>query len=105
MVKLIQFETEEGFVYVEVGSETRTGGQTLAADTGPVSVATKSLQAALAPVTSTIKTVVDSIGKSELAPHELEVEFGVKFSADAGVIISKISGEASISIKASWKKS
>ena len=105
MVSLIRFKTDTGDVYVEVGTPAKAGGETLATSAGGVvGQATKSLEQALEPVPKAIKTVLDSITKSEFAPDELEVEFGLKFSADAGVVISKVAGEASITIKGSWKK-
>ena len=38
-------------------------------------------------------------------PAEFELEFGIKLSADAGAIFTKIGGEANFKIKATWKKS
>lgn len=49
--------------------------------------------------------IANSIKNIPASPDELEVEFSVKFSADAGIIISSVSSEASISIKLKWKKS
>ena len=37
-------------------------------------------------------------------PDEIELEFSVKFSADAGVIIAKAGAEASATITLTWKK-
>jgi hypothetical protein len=41
---------------------------------------------------------------AEHAPDELTLEFGLKFTGEAGLILSKASGEASLVIKATWKK-
>ena len=35
---------------------------------------------------------------------EVEVEFSVKLSADAGIVISSVSTEASITVKLKWSK-
>lgn len=48
--------------------------------------------------------IADSIKNLDTAPDEIEVEFAVKFSADAGVIISSVSSEASITVKLKWTK-
>jgi len=49
--------------------------------------------------------LAESFKSLEYCPDEIEVDFAVKFSADAGVIISSISSEASITVKLKWNKS
>ena len=39
-----------------------------------------------------------------MRPDELELEFGIKFAADAGIIISSISSEANLTVKMKWNK-
>lgn len=105
MVSLIEFKSNKGNFYIEVGDSVRTGDQTLVAKDGGVVVqATKSLEETLTPVTNAMATIFTAVADSKVSPSELEIEFGLKLSADAGVIIAKTSGEASITITASWKK-
>ncbi len=49
--------------------------------------------------------ITNAINNIDIAPDEFEVEFGVKFAADAGIIISSISSEASVTVKLKWVKS
>jgi hypothetical protein len=49
--------------------------------------------------------IADSIKNLDATPDEFEFEFAVKFSDDAGIIISSVSSEASITIKLKWTKS
>lgn len=49
--------------------------------------------------------ITNAINNIDVTPDEFEVEFGVKFAADAGIIISSISSEASITVKLKWVKS
>lgn len=55
-----------------------------------------------------IKNFSDSIAtalkSSAICPKEFELEFGVKFAADAGIIISSLSSEANITIRMKWTK-
>ena len=55
-----------------------------------------------------IKTFTGNISNSiqnlDAAPDELEVEFSVKFTADAGIIISSVGSETGITIKLKWSK-
>jgi hypothetical protein len=48
--------------------------------------------------------LAESIKGIDFQPDEFEVEFSVKFSADAGIIISSVSSEASITVKMKWNK-
>ncbi len=39
----------------------------------------------------------------DLGPQEVTVELGLTFSAEAGVILAKTTGEGSCKVKLSWK--
>lgn len=41
----------------------------------------------------------------DIEPQEAEVTLGLKLSAEAGVVISKIAGEASLEVKLTWRHS
>ena len=56
-------------------------------------------------ITTFSSNIAESIKKLDITPDEFEVEFAVKFSTDAGIIISSVSSEASITIKLKWTKS
>lgn len=45
-----------------------------------------------------------SILNSDWCPDEFELDFSVKFSADASIIISRLNNEANIGVKLIWKK-
>lgn len=49
--------------------------------------------------------ISESINGIDLKPDEMEVEFAVKFSADAGIIVSSVGTEASITVKMKWNTS
>jgi hypothetical protein len=59
-----------------------------------------------------VKKIIVSMGNSmsesimEIinSPSEVEVELGLKFSGESGIIIAKTSLESSITIKLVWKK-
>ena len=44
------------------------------------------------------------LGSLAKAPDLVEVEFGIKLSADAGLIIARAGSEASLRVKIGWKK-
>lgn len=49
-------------------------------------------------------SIAEAIEDSHIRPDELELEFGIKFAADAGIIISSISSEANLTVKMKWNK-
>lgn len=49
-------------------------------------------------------SIAASLKSSTICPREFELEFGVKFAADAGIIISSVSSEANITIRMKWTK-
>ena len=51
-----------------------------------------------------VETVARELGSLAKAPDLVEVEFAVKLSADAGVIIASAGSEASLRVKVGWKK-
>ena len=56
-------------------------------------------------VLSQIKVFSSSIADSiKNISEEVEVEFSVKLAADAGIVISSVSTEASITVKLKWEK-
>lgn len=49
--------------------------------------------------------LAESIRDIDFQPDEFEVEYSIKFTADAGIVISSIGSEASITVKMKWDKS
>ena len=49
-------------------------------------------------------SIAASIRSSAVCPEEFELEFGVKFAADAGIVISSLSSEANVTIRMKWAK-
>lgn len=64
-------------------------------------------QRALEKTTEAIKEIALRVtsGLDDLAvrPREIEVTFGLKFDAEAGVVVSKAGIEASVEVKLVWK--
>ncbi|MDR1796158.1 MAG: hypothetical protein LBR44_01750 [Clostridiales Family XIII bacterium] len=109
---LLEVELEDGsFVYLEVaGAIAAADGPfvdaSVASASGRVVHKTKDF---FDKAVGQIKSVSAGIAKSVLdsgpgAPDEFEVSFSVKFSADAGIIITSVSSEASLSVKMKWAR-
>ncbi|MFB7508638.1 CU044_2847 family protein [Streptomyces broussonetiae] len=61
-----------------------------------------SLQAALGPVTETARAALEQLRRA--GPAEVEVEFGVDLSCQAGVVITKGEAACHLKIKATWRR-
>ncbi|WP_369387879.1 CU044_2847 family protein [Streptomyces sp. CG1] len=61
-----------------------------------------SLQAALGPVTETARAALEQLRRA--GPAEVEVEFGVDLSCQAGVVITKGETACHLRIKATWRR-
>jgi len=103
--QLVRMDLEEGgSVLVEVtdttsGPVTRGGrAEDLVTDAGA------SLEQALGQLGPVVKGVVAKLREAADWPDEVEVEFAIKLSADANVIIARTGGEANFRIAMRWNR-
>jgi hypothetical protein len=101
--QLIELDLDEGgSVLVEVdaparGPVTRGGG--------PAEVVTKageSLEQVLGRIGPAVRGIVSELRSAADWPDQVEVEFAVKLSTDANVIIARTGGEANFRIALRW---
>lgn len=91
-----------GSILVEV--EDATGGPVVRGRGGAVDVAQlteplESVLAGLGPATQAVLGQLRGLGEM---PHEIEVEFAVKLTADARIVIARAGGEANFRIALKW---
>ena len=104
--QLVEFALENGgkfLVEVEESEDTSSATERVALPSGRmIAEAKQTFEAAL----DNIKPVVASISNKfkDLGPKEMEVKFGVKLSADAGVILTSVGGEVTFEITVKWSK-
>ena len=48
--------------------------------------------------------VVARVREVPVAPTEIELEMGIKLSADAGIILASVASEANLSLKLKWDR-
>lgn len=61
----------------------------------------KELIAGLRPV---VRAVYETLARDELRPDRIEVEFGIKASSEAGIVIGKVKGEGLLNLRLTWNK-
>jgi hypothetical protein len=109
--ELAQFKLEDGtafFVEVDQPPVTRGGGvRRVAAPriNRTVYEASQTLEEALDQVKPVISKVAERLKSGLTTPaNEVEVTFGLKLSAEAGVIFSSVGGEVTFEVKLKWEK-
>jgi hypothetical protein len=89
-----------GEVLVEVSGN--DPGIRRASRAGDVIVASAdSLQAALQPIRTAAEAALDAFRKA--GPNEVEIEFGVRLTAEAGAVIAKSGMEGHLTVKLTWR--
>jgi len=105
MKKLIEFPVKDGeSIVVEVDEAEPEGGMVRVTRLGDaIETASQTFEAAMErirPALASIVTIVRDINE----PNEIGVEFGIKMSAKAGVVIASTDAEANFAVKLTWKK-
>lgn len=102
MMELVSFPSESGPPLLVEVSDTDYGVERVAREGGGIVQASEKLEEALGKALPTLRTVVNSI--RTLAPDEAQIEFGMKLSAETGVVISKAALEAHFTVTLTWLK-
>ena len=105
MTQLLEFPLENGeTIWVEV-AEPEMGGLVPAARPGEVvSRAQQTLEQALEKLKPTAEAIISKLRYISEPPDEIEVEFGLKLSAEAGAVLAAAGAEANYNVKLVWKR-
>ncbi|MFD0342935.1 CU044_2847 family protein [Streptomyces sp. NPDC127117] len=103
MTALMEFTTESGAtVTVEVDRHT-PGAQLVAlGDDNTLARAGRTFDSALTGIRSAAESALAVFRDGALKPDGVELEFGVKITAEAGAVIAKSSVEGHLTVKLSW---
>ena len=105
MKRLMEFPLEDGTsVVVEVDEPVPEGGLVQAARPGEVAErAAQTLEAALQKIKPMAGAVLTTLRGLAQRPDELQVEFGVKVSAQAGAVLASAGLEGNYRITLTWR--
>lgn len=100
----MEFKTDDGAVVaVEAAAAARPGSRLVARD-GTVQ-ATRTFEGALEGVRAAAESALRVFRDGTLRPDGVEIEFGVKLSAETGAIIAKGTAEGHLVVKLTWSPS
>ncbi|MDN3260621.1 CU044_2847 family protein [Streptomyces sp. CSDS2] len=98
---LLEFRTEDGSLVVVDGGHARSGARLVSRGDGPAQAA-RTFEGALDGVRAAAAAALRVFRDGSLRPDAVEIEFGVRLSAEAGAIIAKGSAEGHLVVKLSW---
>ncbi|MDX3311199.1 CU044_2847 family protein [Streptomyces sp. NPDC054884] len=102
---LVEFRTDDGVVVaVEAAAEGRQGSRLVARGDGTVQAA-RTFESALEGVRAAAESALRVFRDGTLRPDGVEIEFGVKLSAESGAIIAKGTAEGHLVVRLTWSPS
>ncbi|GHF70366.1 hypothetical protein GCM10018783_44960 [Streptomyces griseosporeus] len=98
---LVEFKTDDGTV-VAVEAAAEAGGSRLVARGDGTVQAARTFEGALEGVRAAAESALRVFRDGTLRPDGVEIEFGVKLSAETGAIIAKGTAEGHLVVKLTW---
>jgi hypothetical protein len=98
---LVEFTTEEGALVVVEGVEDESGARLVSRGDGPARAA-RTFEGALGGVRAAAESALRVFRDGTLRPDAVELEFGVKLSAESGAVIAKGAAEGHLIVRLSW---
>jgi hypothetical protein len=107
MKQFLEFSLEKGgSILVEIEKPQPEGGLVPAGRTSElVTKATQNFESALEKIKPAAETIMAKLRELPDIPDQIQVEFGVNFSADAGAIIAATGIKANFKVTLSWIQS
>jgi hypothetical protein len=101
MEGVVEFRTDDGAVISVESVEDEHGTRLVSRRDGTVQ-ATRTFEGALDGVRSAAASALRVFRDGSLQPDTVEIEFGVKLSAEAGALIAKSAVEGHLQVRLSW---
>ncbi|MFE5046872.1 CU044_2847 family protein [Streptomyces sp. NPDC056637] len=100
---LVEYETEGGApVAFEASDETGSGVRLVSRGGLPTAQAVGTFESALDGARAAAESALRVLREGPLKPDGVQIEFGVKMSAEAGAVIAKGTAEGHLVVKLSW---
>jgi hypothetical protein len=102
MDTLVEFATDDGARVVVAVDEREPGVQLVARRDGELARAAHTFDDALGSIRSAAHSALRVFRDGELKPDAVEIEFGVRLTAEAGAVIARTAVEGHLVVKLSW---
>jgi Trypsin-co-occurring domain 1 len=102
--ELLRWKTDEGPVVVEIDAS-QPGFQSVSRNPGEIIHDVQGrFDDALESVRNAAVSALKKFRDESLNPDKVDIEFGIKFNAEAGAVIAKTSAEGHLIVKLSWSR-
>ncbi|MEU1629650.1 CU044_2847 family protein [Streptomyces sp. NPDC020096] len=102
MDTLVEFATDSGANVVVAVDDLERGSRLVSRGDGSLAQATRTFDGALEGVHAAAESALRIFRDGRLKPDAVEIEFGVKLTAEAGAVIAKSAVEGHLVVKLSW---
>ncbi|MFD9796226.1 CU044_2847 family protein [Streptomyces sp. NPDC059070] len=102
MGALMEFRTEDGGQVVVEVDRHASGAKLVRRGDDSVGEAARTFESALHNIRSAAESALHVFRDGRLAPDAVELEFGVKLTAEAGAVIARSAVEGHLTVKLSW---
>ncbi len=104
-MNLVEYELEDGgTILAEVSEDIASGGKLRGEAPAVAKKALDTLEASLEKLKPAASAIISKLRDLKDSPEQVAVEFGIKLSAAAGVILASSGAEANFKVTLSWKK-
>ncbi|MCX4974758.1 CU044_2847 family protein [Streptomyces sp. NBC_00620] len=97
----VEFKTDDGALVLVEGIEDESGSRLVSRNDGTVQAA-RTFEGSLEGVRAAAESALRVFRDGSLRPDSVEIEFGVKLTAEAGALIAKSAVEGHLLVKLSW---
>lgn len=105
MGQIIEFDLSNGGrVAVETQGSERPGPAMRGSTAGTVAKAARSFEDAVGVIQPVASALIAKLKDLEQGAEAIDIKFGLKFNAEAGVVIASASTEANIEIRINWQR-
>jgi hypothetical protein len=105
MEGMVEFRTGDGAVIMVEAAEEQSGSRLVSRRPDGTVQAARTFESALDGVRAAAESALRIFRDGTLRPDGVEIEFGVKMSAEAGAIIAKGTAEGHLVVKLTWSPS
>lgn len=107
MKHLIEFPLDDGgSMIVEVDEPRTAAGMERVTRPGEIAAkARETFESSIERIKPGAEAIIKKLGSLSDAPHEIEVEFGITLSAEAGAFIASVGAEANYKVVLKWNRS
>jgi len=104
MKKLVELETDDGHVLSFEAEESRGKGVGYAPASRDETPLRRRFDESFDDLRALAASLTAKLDTPDLRPDGIEIEVGVKVSAEAGIVFASAGGEATMSVKMTWNR-